>query len=165
MTPSNPEIVPYPGDPNYGVTRCGRVFRIAKSKFGRHVPYEMKRRHDKDGYLLAGWVFKVHRLVAETFIPNTEGKPHVAHNDGQRDNNAVENLRWATVRENAADTEAHGTRLKGSRHVTAKLDEDLVREARLRAAAGETHAALAEEFPVDRSVLSRAIRGDTWRHV
>lgn len=41
----------------------------------------------------------VHRLVAETFITNTEDKPTVDHINRVRDDNRVENLRWATHRE------------------------------------------------------------------
>lgn len=38
----------------------------------------------------------VHRIVAETFIPNNGGLPTVDHIDGNTTNNSVENLRWAT---------------------------------------------------------------------
>lgn len=44
--------------------------------------------------------YKVHRLVAKTFIPNPLNLPQVDHIDEKKDNNNVSNLRWVTASEN-----------------------------------------------------------------
>lgn len=43
---------------------------------------------------------KIHRLVAETFLPRVDGKPCINHKDGNKENNCVDNLEWCTCLEN-----------------------------------------------------------------
>lgn len=52
----------------------------------------------------------IHRLVAEAFIPNPENKLTVDHIDGNRQNNAIENLRWATYGEQNSRFDTAGVR-------------------------------------------------------
>ena len=54
---------------------------------------------------------RVHRLVAMSFLPNDENKPEVNHKNGDKNNNTMYNLEWATPSENAL----HSVHVLGNR--------------------------------------------------
>ena len=93
----------------------------------------------------------VHRLVAEAFIPNPDGKPVVDHIDTNVRNNHVDNLRWATVRENCLNplTRVHNSESKKGhpfygRPLTAE-ERERVRQSNVgRKASAETRKELSE---------------------
>lgn len=70
--------------------------------------------------------FQVHRLVAESFIHNTENKPCVNHLDGNGLNNNVSNLEWCTHSEN----EIHSYDVLGKVNHNRKLNSNQVEDIR-----------------------------------
>jgi hypothetical protein len=89
------------GFENYSISKSGNVKnnitgRILKTNKNERGYYRVAL--CKNGDIKK--TFKVHRLVASTFIPNPENKPQIDHIDGNKINNNVNNLRWCTNSEN-----------------------------------------------------------------
>lgn len=77
--------------------RLGRIVnnRLLNKVLNHQGYYRV--RLSKDGKKLP---CRVHRLVAVAFIPNPKNKSHVNHKDGDKLNNAADNLEWVTHTEN-----------------------------------------------------------------
>jgi hypothetical protein len=87
----------------YQISNSGRVKSFLNSKNG----YILSAKHSGGWYLSVRLTdgnvyksFKIHRLVADAFIPNPENKHEVNHIDGNKQNNMVSNLEWVTSSEN-----------------------------------------------------------------
>jgi len=93
---------------NYIVSSDGKVYS-ANDGGPSYYHKEISQRLNKDGYLqvtvgLDGHrtQYRVHRMVAEAFIPNPDNLPEVNHKDYDRTNNNVDNLEWSTHADNVA---------------------------------------------------------------
>ena len=88
----------------YKVSNQGRIMSFKSNKNGRVMSIKNKKGCYLSFILCAkgrkSRSVKVHRLVAETFIPNHENKPEVNHKDSNRQNNKASNLEWVTHKEN-----------------------------------------------------------------
>ena len=91
--------MPIEYDEKYLVSTFGRVMNF---KTGRILKPEMRKECLRVKVTTKGdksMSFRIHRLVAEAFIPNPENKECVMHLDGNRLNNSVHNLAWCTALE------------------------------------------------------------------
>jgi hypothetical protein len=105
------------GFENYSVSNFGNV---KNNKTGKIINPRLNR----NGYYIIDLhkngkrkTFKVHRLVALTFIPNPENKPSIDHINNDRTNNNVNNLRWCTNSENSYNTGLSKTNTSGIKGV------------------------------------------------
>ena len=92
----------------YGITSCGKVWSYRNEKFLTPLV-------GKDGYLFVHLYkdgkmknYKIHRLVAEAYIPNSENLPQINHKDENKTNNCLQNLEWCDASYNIN----YGTRNK-----------------------------------------------------
>lgn len=96
---------------NYSINELGEVKNNKNNKIIK--PFINK----KNGYKTVDlWKdnkckkYTIHRLLAEHFIDNPENKPTIDHKDGNRLNNSIENLRWATYSEQNSRFNTYGVR-------------------------------------------------------
>lgn len=110
--------------------------------------------------------FRLHRLVAIAFLGDkTDCGMQVHHEDGDKTNNALSNLRWVTPEENIAHATRSGLMLKGSSNASAKLTDGDVLEIRRRRKAGETLKTLSTGFGVSKSSISGICLHKSWTHI
>ena len=152
------------GFENYLVSSLGNVKTI-NGKL-KKVVYDSKNDY---GYVELwknnkGKKFRIHRLVAETFIPNNLGKEQVNHIDGDKKNNCVSNLEWVTPKENIRHSiENDLSSIKyGSKNLASKLKEEDVKYIRENAGINKSVKELSEIYNVSTTTIYNIINYKKW---
>lgn len=150
---------------DYFVTTSGDVFNK-----GGHL---LKGANNSKGYLFLRTgengdgkrtTCLLHRLIAETFLPNPEGFPVVNHIDGNKKNNSVSNLEWCSYSRNNQHAVDTGLR----KPTPKKLDESIVRDIRENCIKGDRERgcrAFARKYGIDKSTVIRIVNGEAWERI
>lgn len=149
----------------YDVSSEGQVRSWKNGKWGRReVPKLMTPSPGNHGYLrvnVDGNAELVHHLVLKSHVgPRPEGAEG-AHFNGDKHDNRLDNLRWASPGENGSDNARLGVS-KGELHGMHKLTDGDVREIRKHE---KSYRLLAEEFGVSIATIQRVIKRKGWTHV
>lgn len=182
---------------DYQVSSVGRVKSLRKviiKSNGQRYTRESKILRpaiDKRGYVRCALSMmgsklvtkKVHRLVAEAFIPCQDYSLFVNHIDFNTQNNHVDNLEWCTIKETVYHSINHGrlqmfadadlrirsvniVTKKGELNGFSKLTESQVLEIRDKYLPNlYTRKMLAEEFNVTVSAIKDVISRKSWKHI
>jgi hypothetical protein len=105
--------------------------------------------------------FSVHRLVAQAFIRNPSKKPCINHKDGNKFNNAVQNLEWSTYSENNAHAYRNGLKTaSGEKNGQSKLKlADVIEIRRLKL----PHLVIAKLFHISENHVGAVKAGRRWK--
>lgn len=142
----------------YTITSSGAIYSKARNmyltstpNYGRYLAvtlYDGKKTHRK----------YVHRLLAETFLPNPGALPCVNHKDGNKYNNILDNLEWTTWSGNTSHAVSLGLirGRPGERHPNARLTDKEIISIREEAKT-LTQKELADKYKVSKAHMSRII--------
>lgn len=163
-----------PDAPAYEVSDLGRVRRVLCTHCRGPLaqPRYLARRADKDGYSRVTIYrpgkgradYRLARLVLIAFVgPPPSTRHEAAHGDGNNQNDALANLRWATPVENEEDKIRHGTRQRGERNGNAKLSRSDVRRIRYLRRQGLSLKRIAQAVGATPGNVSNIVREKSWK--
>ena len=166
--------LPCPGyEWNYEVSSHGRVRSLGNDTYHRGAKV-LKQNLGNKGYYTLRLTYSpgkkkcelVHRLIAKAFIQNPDDKPCVNHIDGNKLNNAVDNLEWATIKENNAHAVRSGLCPLGEEKAMSKLTWEDVQYIRAHHIPWDRNfggRALARRFGVSNVTVIKILNNEYWK--
>lgn len=168
-TASEERWLPIPGfEGKYEVSNLGRVRNTKRpdkaiAPLDNGTGYKQASLVRADGKTVKRYV---HWAVLSAFIgPRPDGY-YACHNNGDRSDNRLANLRWDTIKNNLKDKHAHGTAIVGERHVwTTKFNTKFAKEAKRMLNTGFSQSEIALSLGVCQSHISTIALGKSWAHI
>jgi hypothetical protein len=110
--------------------------------------------------------FRVHRLVAQTFLPNPNNDEIVNHKDSNKTNNNLDNLEWCSEMDNRQHArKIFNDTAYGEACNLSKLTEQQVREIRANGKNGRTNEQIAKLYNVSHETIRNVLNGNSWKHI
>jgi hypothetical protein len=156
-------------DTQYFITENGDVFR----KWGDvYKPLKVRKCRDYRQVVIypENKNYKIHRLVAEIYIPNPNNLPEVGHKNHIKTDNRVDNLIWTTHGDNIKENYLTNNQqsIKGVDNTNSKLtdcDVIYIKKNYIPRDKNYGQRALSKKFGVSQSIISLIINGIRWNHI
>lgn len=139
------------------VDELGNVYKHNGERLPTHI--------NAYGYYAArikGRCQTIHPLILEAYVGKRPNSYDACHNNGDKLDNRLENLRWDSRHNNLLDRKTHGTDNAGDRHGRRKLSSNQVSNIRALYAAGFSQKSIAEVYKVHQGNISRIVNLRTW---
>ena len=156
-------------DENYSVDEMGNVYSRPRlgTKGGMLTPIVSKTGYHVVMLAPSRRPVKVHHLVAMCFMENPDCLPILNHKDGNKLNNAVDNLEWCTFKQNSQHASAMGLLYdaRGENSPTAKLTREQVEEIRARYTPRcrvNGARAIARDLNVEKTTVLSVVHRKSW---
>jgi len=155
--------------PDYLIYENGTVYSLKTNKF-------LKPGLNRGGYYVLNLTkigqppksHRVHRLVAEHFLPQVKGLRDVNHIDGIKTNNDISNLEWSNKRLNGLHAYKMGLNKAspqlGEKHGMSKLEDfDILKIRELHGSM--TNKELANKYNITTTQVWRIVTKRCWKHI
>lgn len=156
-------------DTNYFITENAEIYHKRTSGYR-----SVKATDSKDGYKKVGLFkngersfFRVHRLVAECYLPNPNNHQQVNHINGIKTDNRVSNLEWVSQSENMIHGLKTGLIPSGEKSHRSKLkkeDVDFIRKNYQYKSKQYNSKTLGKMFGVGHAAILRIIKNKLWKY-
>lgn len=159
-----------PGYPGYAASDDGRIWscKVSAAHGYRHPEWHTLKSFIGIRDYVYATVYtnkktfnrRVSRLVLLAFrgLPESDDL-HACHNNGNKGDNALSNLRWGTAKENEADKRLHGTSPQGERHPRCKYSSEVVAQIRTLRSEGKRAVEISRIIGVPRDFVFQVLAG------